>query len=321
MSVRFEYNFTNNYLTIDGVRIHYIDEGEGPVIWMMHGMPMWSYVYRKLIPPLVASGYRCFVPDLMGFGLSDKPDNEESHNLHIHVQLMTKLINHLGLDNITVVGQDWGGPIVMRYAIENDHKVSNIILLNTFIERFPKNNTERKKNGIITGPLPKIYEILFKSGRFSSFLVNKLDVFRQFVWLKWKKGNPSIALGAGFRRPVDPLAMEQYRLPNNEAGTRSGIAAFAKMIPNHALHENAPYIDEIRTRLETWDIPALVIFPDGDMAWKPEEGERIANTMVNAEFKLIKNAGHYVQEDAGEEVANLMVNFLNRNCENMNNSM
>ena len=69
MSNRFEYPFKSHYLTISNRKIHYIDEGQGPVIWMMHGMPMWSYVYRKLIPPLVAAGYRCFVPDLMGFGL------------------------------------------------------------------------------------------------------------------------------------------------------------------------------------------------------------------------------------------------------------
>ncbi|MFV2005721.1 MAG: alpha/beta fold hydrolase, partial [Gammaproteobacteria bacterium] len=143
MSERFEYPFNENYLNIDGVRLHYLDEGEGPVIWMMHGMPMWSYVYRNLIPPLVRAGYRCFVPDLMGFGLSDKPDNEAAHSVQRHVELMSKLIEQLALKEITIVGQDWGGPIALRYAIENRGNIAGIVLLNTFIERFPENKAER----------------------------------------------------------------------------------------------------------------------------------------------------------------------------------
>lgn len=181
----------------------------------------------------------------MGFGLSDKPNSEQAHTIQFHVELMTKLIEKLELKNICIIAQDWGGPIAMRYAIENQNNISSIVLLNTFIERFPKNNRERKKENIITGPLPKVYQLLFKNGRFSSLLVNRLDVFRQFVWLKWKTGNSSKALGAGFRRPVDPRVMEQYRLPNDSAGSRAGIAAFAKQIPNHAKHENTAYIRKL----------------------------------------------------------------------------
>ena len=314
MKTRFEFPFKENYLTIDGVRLHYVDEGSEreshPVIWLMHGMPMWSYVYRKIIPPLVNAGYRCIAPDLMGFGLSDKPPEESQHTLQRHVELMEKLMRKLELKNIVIVGQDWGGPISLRYAIQNQNNIAGIVLLNTFIQRFPKNQRERKREGIITGPLPKIYEILFKSGKFSSFLINRLDVCRSFVWLKWRTGNPSKALGAGFRRPVHPSAMEQYRAPNDRPGSRSAIAAFARAIPNHQRHENAAYIDEIHSTLQHWQIPATVIFPDGDMAWKPEEGELIARMLQNADFHLIKNAGHYIQEDASEEVSGKILDFL-----------
>ena len=127
------------------------------------------------------------------------------------------------------MGQDWGGPISLRYAIENKDNIAAIILLNTLIERFPVNQKERNDNNIITGPLPKVYEVLFKNGKLSSFLVKKLDVFRKFVWLKWKTGNPSKALGAGFRRPVDPRAMENYLLPHSKPESRSAIAAFPSL--------------------------------------------------------------------------------------------
>jgi len=310
MEDRFEYPFKSKYLSINNRKIHFIDEGTGPVIWMMHGMPMWSYVYRKLIPPLVKAGYRCLAPDLMGFGLSDKPKDESEHTLKTHVSMMTELINQLGLKNITTVGQDWGGPISLRYAIENKNNISNIILLNTFIERFPVNQKERKNKNIITGPLPKIYEFLFKNGKFSSFLVKNLDVFRKFVWLKWKTGNPSKSLGAGFRRAVDPRAMENYLQPHYKPENRAGIAAFAKLIPNHKNHPNANYIDQIKHELEKWDIPSLIIFPDGDMAWKPDEGKNIAKTLINSEFHIIENTGHYIQEDAGDKVAELIIQFM-----------
>ena len=312
MAERFEYPFTDRYATIDGVRLHYLDEGEGPVIWMMHGMPTWSYLYRKIIPPLVNAGYRCFVPDLMGFGLSDKPAEENAHTLQRHVALMTRLIDKLGLRNITVVGQDWGGPITLRYAIAHKSNIKALVLLNTFVQRFPANARERHEQDIITSPLPWIYTFLFKNGNFSSFMVKRLDVFRKFVWLKWRTGNPSKQLGAGMRRPVDPRAMENYFMPHDTPAKRAGIAAFAKLIPNHPRHSNAPYIDEIRKELETWDGPVLVLWPDGDMAWKPDEGERIAQMAPNGEFHLIKNTGHYVQEDAGEEVAQHLICFLNQ---------
>lgn len=310
MNKRFEYPFEDRYITIDGVRLHYIDEGEGPVIWMMHGMPMWSYVYRKMIPILVNAGYRCVVPDLMGFGLSDKPVKESAHTLQKHVAMMTQLIEQLNLKNIIPVGQDWGGPIALRYAIENKNNIQAIVILNTFIERFPESKKERKKLDIITSPLPGIYTFLFKNGAFSSFVVKRLDVFRKFVWQKWRTGNPSKMFGAGMRRPVDPRAMENYLMPHDKPEKRVAIAAFAKLIPNHRKHPNASYIDEIRKQLEKWDVPVLAINPDGDMAWKPDEGERISKIVPNGAFYLVKNAGHYLQEDAGEEVGQRIVEFV-----------
>lgn len=308
--MRFEYPFRSRYATVDGIRLHYLDEGQGPPVWLMHGMPMWSYVYRRLIPPLVAAGYRCFVPDLMGFGLSAKPGDERAHMLQRHVDLMRGLVDLLALRDLTLVGQDWGGPIVMRYAIAEPDNVRAIALLNTFVQRFPASRRERRREDIITGTLPGPYPLLFKSGALSSCLVERFDVFRRFVWLKWRTGNGSRLLGAGFRRPVAPEAMRNYREPHSDPAARCGISAFAKMIPDRPDHPNAAAIDAIRARLEGWDIPFIAIWPDGDMAWKPDEGRRIAALVPGGEFHLIRNAGHYLQEDAGEEVAARLIRFL-----------
>lgn len=305
----FEYPFESKYATIDGVRLHYLDEGKGPVIWMMHGNPTWSYLYRKMIPVLVNAGFRCFVPDLMGYGLSEKPEAESAHTLQRHVRLMTGLVEQLGLKNITTVGQDWGGPITLRYAIEHKDNIRALVILNTIIERVPRNNEERREKGIITGPLPPGFVFLFKNGNFSSFLIRKLDLFRKFVWRNWKTGNSS-RLGAGVRRPVDPRVMEAYLMPHDTPEKRAGIAAFPKIIPHRDDHPNAAYVDEIRKELERWDVPVLVAWADGDLAWKIDEGQRIAQVMPNSEFYLVKNAGHYLQEDAGEEIAQQIIRFL-----------
>jgi haloalkane dehalogenase len=308
----FEYPFTSRYAIVDGVRLHYLDEGHGPPIWLMHGNTTWSYLYRKMIPPLVQAGYRCFVPDLMGFGMSDKPKDEKAYSLQRHVLQMTQLIEHLGLRELTVVGQDWGGPITLRYAIEHKDNIRALALLNTFVERFPANDSERHERDIITCPLPPGFTFLFKGGAYSSFLVRRLDFFRKFVWMKWKTGNPSRLLGAGFRRPVDPRAMENYLMPHDTPAKRAGLAAFPKMIPNRTDHSNAAYIDEIRRELETWNVPVSVIWPDGDMAWKPDEGARIAQMVPDGEFYLVRNAGHFLQEDAGDEVATRLIRFLDK---------
>lgn len=312
MTARFQYPFTSRFATVDGMRLHYLDEGQGSPIWLMHGNTTWSYLYRKMIPPLVRAGYRCFVPDLMGFGLSDKPEDENAYSLQRHVLQMTQLIEHIGLHGLTVVGQDWGGPITLRYAIEHKDNIRALVLLNTFVERFPRSERERRKRDIITCPLPPGFTLLFKGGAYSSFLVRHLDFFRKFVWMKWRTGNPSKLLGAGFRRPVDPRAMENYLMPHDTPAKRTGLAAFPKMIPNRADHPNAEYIDQIRRELETWDVPVTVIWPDGDMAWKPDEGARIAQMVPDGEFYLVRNAGHFLQEDAGDEVATRLIRFLDK---------
>lgn len=298
---------------VDGIKLHYLDEGQGPVIWLMHGNTSWSYLYRKMIPLLVRAGYRCFVPDLMGFGLSDKPDDVSAYSLQRHVSLMSGLIEQLGLKDIVTVGNDWGGPVSLRYAIEHKSNIRALVILNTFIERFPANQKERKNLGIITGPLPPGFTFLFKGGAYSSFIVKYLDIFRKFVWMKWRTGNPSKLLGSGFRRPVDPRAMENYLKIHDKPTKRSGLVTFPKMIPNCADHPNAEHVDKIREELERWNIPVQVIWADGDMAWKPDEGARIAKLVPNGKFYLVNNAGHFLQEDAGEEIAEQIIVFLRTN--------
>ncbi len=285
MAERFEYPFKENYQEIDGVRLHYVDEGSGPSIVMFHGQPTWSYLYRKMIPPLVAAGYRCVAPDLMGFGLSDKPTKESVYALQRHVELVTGLIERLGLQGITTVGQDWGGPIGLRYAIDHRDNVRALVILNTLVRPMK---------------IPLFFKVMFRSGGFSSFLIRRVDLFRK------------MAFGGGlmFKRPLDSRAREQYKMPHPKAAMRAGIAAFPNMIPTSTKHPNYEYVSEIDRTLATWDVPVLVMFSDKDIAFKVEEGQRIAKMVPNGRFQVVHNAGHYLQEDAGEEIAERMITFL-----------
>ena len=277
--------FEEHYEVIDGIRLHYVDEGSGPPILLVHGQPTWSYLYRKMIQPLVAAGYRCIAPDLMGFGLSDKPTDESAYTLGRHVELVTGLVEKLQLAGVTIVGQDWGGPVGLRYAIDHQDNVRSLVILNTLVK--------------IT-PVPLLFTFVFRNGGFSSFLVRRLDLFRKIIF---RRGWPS-------RRPLEAGVMEQYKMPHPTAASRAGIAAFPKMIPGNDRHPNAAYISQIDSVLRNWDVPVLVMFSDGDIAFKPTEGQRIAEMVPDGRFQVVRNAGHYLQEDAGEEIAQRMVTFL-----------
>ena len=203
---------------------------------MVHGQPTWSYLYRKMIPPLVEAGYRCVAPDLMGFGLSDKPVDESAYTLRRHVELIAGLVEAVGLEGVTTVGQDWGGPISLRYAIDHRENVRSVVILNTIV-------TAR--------PVPAIFSLLFRSGGFSSFLNRRLDLFRKIAFSR-----------VSIKRGLDPRAREQYKMPHPTHAERAGIAAFPKMVPTKPDHENYGYIMEIGETLKTWDIPMLVMFSD-----------------------------------------------------------
>ncbi|MET1002004.1 MAG: haloalkane dehalogenase, partial [Acidimicrobiia bacterium] len=131
-----DYPFGANYVEVDGLRIHYLDEGprDGAVVLLMHGEPSWSYLYRKMIPPLAAAGFRCIAPDLVGFGRSDKPVSRDSYTYATHVEWMrATLFDHLDLRAVTLVGQDWGGLIGLRLVAEHADRFARVVVANTFL--------------------------------------------------------------------------------------------------------------------------------------------------------------------------------------------
>ncbi|OFZ19198.1 MAG: hypothetical protein A2X94_11285 [Bdellovibrionales bacterium GWB1_55_8] len=275
--------FKSNYVEFSGRKIHYFDEGDGPVVLLVHGNPTWSFLYRKMIPLLAAGGFRCVAPDLLGFGLSDKPIHESAYSFRGHVDILTKLITELNLKGVTIVGHDWGGPISFRYAIDHKDNVRGLVILNTFL-------SERK--------LPFWFRALFRSGALASFLIRRLDLYR---WL---------AFTGGFARAPGSDIIRQYKMPHPTAASRAGIAAFVKMIPTRASDETARLIHEIAQVLSRWEVPILVLWSDKDPVFPLHEGMALADHLPISQFQQLQNAGHFLQEDAGEEIAREVIQFL-----------
>src|SRR4051794_37611305 len=125
------YPFEPHYAELDGLRLHYVDEGSGQPVVCFHGEPSWSFLYRKMVPPLVAGGLRVICPDYAGFGRSDKPTDRGWYTYDRHLELMTKLLEQLDVRDAIAVVQDWGGPIGLRWAVENEDRVAGLVILNT----------------------------------------------------------------------------------------------------------------------------------------------------------------------------------------------
>ena len=126
------YDFSPNYVERDGLRMHYLDEGSGPPVLLLHGEPTWSYLYRTIIPELTPSA-RAIAPDYLGFGRSDKPLRREDYTYDFHTGSIAKLVEELDLRDVTVVVQDWGGPIGLRFAVEHPDRVARLVIMNTRI--------------------------------------------------------------------------------------------------------------------------------------------------------------------------------------------
>ena len=125
------YDFEPHYSELDGLRLHHLDEGAGDPVVCFHGEPTWAYLYRKMLPPLVAAGHRVICPDYAGFGRSDKPTERGWYTYDRHVELVSRVLDGLDVRDATVVVQDWGGPIGLRWAVENPERVARIVILNT----------------------------------------------------------------------------------------------------------------------------------------------------------------------------------------------
>ena len=284
-----DYPFAPNYLEWDGLRTHYVDEGpkDAPVALLLHGEPTWSYIYRKFIPVLRAAGYRCVAPDYIGFGKSDKVTDDNWYVIDRHIERLAEFIQRLDLRNITMMVQDWGGPIGLINAVAMPERIDRLAILNTWLHH----------EGYEYSPAIKAWRAAATNRH----------------WLGWMRHD--LPVGAIVRRtsarPVaNPEELEAaYEAPftgsiASKAGARRfpGCITFAEPEAGAAAKQEAAF-----EALKSWEKPVHVIFGANDPIFTPEWGRQWAGMIPGATFDAIERASHFCQEDAGEEIAHKLL--------------
>jgi haloalkane dehalogenase len=271
--------FVPRYVDQEGLRMHYLDEGTGDPVLCLHGEPTWSFLYRRMIPAL-AGVARVVVPDYLGFGRSDKPTDVAWYTFDRHYGSILRLVEGLDLSRLTVVVQDWGGPIGLRLAVERPERVDRLVIMNT---------------GVGGGRPPS--ETWLR--------------FRDLLRAAGGDFQPGRLIRTSALRGLTDEVMAAYDAPFPVPESKAGILAFPEQVPVEPEHPNTAPLMAIREALRTWRKPALVLFGDSDPIFRPEVAERIAALIPGAgPAELIAGAGHFVQEDAGEEAGARIAEFL-----------
>jgi haloalkane dehalogenase len=283
-----DFNFQPNYFGVpDGeggsLRVHYLDEGPQlaePVL-LMHGEPSWCYLYRKMIPVLVGAGYRAVAPDLVGFGRSDKPAETGDYTYQRHVDWMQALLDQLNLDRITLVCQDWGGLIGLRLVAEHPERFARVVVANT---------------GLPTGDHAMS------------------DAF--FAWREYSRTAPDFHVGGIIKgacvRPLSDAIIAAYDAPFPDDAYKAGARIFPSLVP---ITPDDPAAGANRNAwqvLSRFEKPFLTAFSDGDPITRG--GDKVFCKIIpgarNRIHVTIKDAGHFLQEDQGEQLARVVVDFM-----------
>jgi haloalkane dehalogenase len=279
------YPFQPHYVEWQGLRMHYVDEGprEADPILLLHGEPDWSYLYRKMVP-ILGGSFRVVAPDYVGFGRSDKPTDIGWYSFDRHVDSVKSLVRELDLRRTTVVVQDWGGPIGLRVAVEMKDRFARLVVLNTGL--FADDNWPTE-----------------------GFL--RWRAFAERVGLDIEVGR---VMQASMKTPLDAATVAAYEAPWPVRESKAGVAAFPLLVPLNANEPSAGVLRKVADELRGWDVPALVCWSDGDPVFTLDHGEAMANNLPGAHgrLSLVEGAGHMLQEDAGEEIAKRIVQWVSQ---------
>lgn len=270
------------------LRMHYLDEGprDGPTIVLLHGVPSWSYLYRKMVPPLTGAGYRVIVPDLVGFGRSDKLADPAAYTYAREVRWTGELLAQLDLGRVTLYAQDWGGLIGLRLVATDPARFARVMISNTALP----DGTE---------PLPEGF----------------------FAWLNFVKTSPQLPIGqiieGGTVGTLTPEIAAAYDAPFPDETYKAGARQLPQLVPLTADDPQARINQWAWSRLRQYGRPFLTAFSDSDPITKGLEGrfQRDVPGAAGQPHLTIAAAGHFLQEDKGEELAGVLIDFIRRTPE------
>lgn len=283
--IRFEYPYASNNLTLpNGTKMHFVDEGAGPVVLMLHGNPTWSFYYRDLIRQLSASGYRCIAPDHIGCGLSDKP-KDYNYTLAQRIEDIESLIDHLGIRQFSLILHDWGGAIGCGVAGRKPDAIEKLVLLNTgaFL-------TKRIPLRIAAIKLPYLGEAIIRG----------LNGFAR----------PATNMAA--KIPLNPTVKRGMLWPYRCWADRVAIWNFVKDIPLHKRHPSYDTLAEVQAGLaKLVDKPVQLIWGAKDFCFNLHFHSRFQTYFPKAKSVVYPKFGHYILEDAGKDAWQKIEDFLN----------
>ena len=278
------YPFEPHYVDIaDGLRVHYVDEGprDGEVVLMLHGEPSWSYLYRKMIPVFTAAGLRSIAPDLIGFGRSDKVSPRTEYTYQRHVDWTWEAVERIGGKDMTLIGQDWGSLIGMRLLAEHPDDFARMVIANGFLP---------------TGDNPPGEAFL--------------------AWQKFSQEVPEMPIGAivngGCATDLSADVIAAYDAPFPDETYKEGARQFPLLVPTSPDDPAAAPNRKAWESLQAFSKPVLTAFGDSDPITRG--GERVIQKLIpgakDQPHTTIEGGGHFIQEDRGEELAKVVVDFI-----------
>jgi haloalkane dehalogenase len=282
------YDFDPHYLDVqapDGsaLRMHYIDEGrrDADTVLLLHGEPSWSFLHRKMIPPIVSAGLRAVAPDLIGFGRSDKPASRTDYTYQSHMNWLTGFIESAGLNDVTMFCQDWGGLLGLRLAAEKPERFARIVAANTFLP---------------TGDMP--LGDAFEAWRDYSQNAETFDIGR--------------IVNGGCVGDLAEVVVRGYDAPFPDDSYKEGARQFPALVPSSPDDPAAPANRKAWEVLSRWDKPFLTTFSDSDPITRGADGflQSMIPGAKGMPHATIAGGGHFLQEDKGEEIAAHVVDFV-----------
>ncbi|MGH2917330.1 MAG: haloalkane dehalogenase [Solirubrobacteraceae bacterium] len=274
-----DFPYEPHFREFDGLRLAHLDEGEGPPVWFMHGEPTWSFLWRKVFAPVVDAGFRAIVPDLPGFGRSDKPTDIRWYTYERHYDAMAALLDELDLRGATMVVHDWGGPIGLRLAVDQRERFDRLVILDT---------------GLATG----------------HWQMNDLWLaFRDFV-----RATEDLPIGRVVRGGchADPgkEVLAAYDAPYVNAASKAGARAFPELLPTGPDDPGAQTGRRLIAALREDDRPTLSLWGAQDPVLPVELGRAFTAAIGRDPPEIVEDAGHYLQEDKGEEIGRRIAEWL-----------
>lgn len=275
-----DFDYQPHYVQINDTRMHYLDEGQGEIVLCLHGEPSWSFLYRKFIP-ILSPNYRVIVPDLIGFGRSDKYAAVKDYSFAMHFNSLQAFIEQLELKEITLAVQDWGGLLGLSLLGVHAEWFRRVVIMNTALP-------------IGDRPMPKAFK----------------------VWKTFALNVPGLPVGKIMKTAtvskLPKAVVNGYQAPFPSNRFKAGAKAFPALVPTKPTDPGVPEMKKARAVLAQWEQPALVMFSDKDPIMRG--GDRFFRKLIPSAQEqpeiTIENAGHFLQEDKGEEIARLIAQFM-----------